>query len=279
MTTTQLKVSSTSRLVLEAAMRLYTSPLEQRYISAIDFSETNELYQEIKHYYPCADDMICVRKQFIRHSLSERLKNGPAIQVVILGAGLDPLSLYLLENHSQNIRYIIEVDNGYLEEKAALYRQILPGQQHLHLVSCDVTDTPLLWSRLLANGYEPSQPAILILEGLVYYIPNEAFVRTIQLFSTTGKHTQVMLDIALAASEIPAHHLPGYNAVMNIMEACLQMPLKSMTRAELQHFIRQAGATEVTHVAPCEIEKMLTGRYQAFQMPGEGILEVVHFRL
>ncbi|MEC5146483.1 hypothetical protein UNH65_23200 [Chitinophaga sp. 180180018-2] len=57
------------------------------------------------------------------------------------------------------------------------------------------------------------------------------------------------------------------------------MPLKSMTRAELQHFIRQAGATAATHVAPCLIEKMLTDRYQAFQMPGEGILEVVHFRL
>jgi hypothetical protein len=112
--TRQLKVPSTSRLVLEAAMQLYTTSLQQCYIESIDFSETSRIFHDLKHHYPLILDAICLRKQSIREMLRERITSVPGQQVILLGAGLDPLSLYLLENYREQLSRIIEVDNGYI---------------------------------------------------------------------------------------------------------------------------------------------------------------------
>ncbi|TWF35869.1 leucine carboxyl methyltransferase [Chitinophaga polysaccharea] len=208
--TVQLKVPATSRLVLEAAMQLYTSPLQQQYMAAIDFSETSRIFYELQRSFPQIIDTICLRKQSIRELLKTQLTAISMPQVVILGAGLDPLSLYLLENYRENISRIIEVDNGYIEEKQHIYHHLIPVEAQIQFVKCDVTDTALLWSKLLEKGYQENIPTIIIFEGVIHYISNEAFIQTMQLFKTADHRNHVMLDYSVSEENLVPSFLPTF---------------------------------------------------------------------
>ncbi len=277
--TGKLKVPSTSRLVLEAAMQLYTSPLQQQYMEAIDFSETSGLYDELKRQYPFVTDMICLRKQSIRAMLRGRIPEFAGQQVIILGAGLDPLSLYLLENYPQQISRIIEVDNGYIEEKQRLYEEIIPGNPLIAFIKCDITDTALLWNKLLKNGYREEIPAIIIFEGVLHYIPNQAFVQVMQLFKTQSHHNLVMLDYSLSEEEVPANFLSHHKAVKEVLESYIGRPINVNNRADMAGLLYQLDGILETVEPLCETEKRLTGGNQLFHAPGEGIVEMVSFRI
>ncbi|MDR6567332.1 class I SAM-dependent methyltransferase [Chitinophaga ginsengisegetis] len=277
--TEKLKVPSTSRLVLEAAMQLYITPLQQQYIEAIDFSETSGFYDELKQQYPFIADMICLRKQSIRRMLRERMPAFPGQQVIMLGAGLDPLSLYLLENYPQQISRIIEVDNGYIEEKQQLYEEIMPGNPLIRFIKCNITDTALLWSKLLENGYREEIPAIIVFEGVLHYISNDAFVQVMQLFKTPQQHNLVLLDYSLSEEEVPARFLSYHKAVKEVLENYIGRPVNVNNRADIAGLLYQLDGILDTVEPLCETEKKLTGDNHLFHAPGEGIVEMVSFRI
>lgn len=277
--TEKLKVPSTSRLVLEAAVQLYTTPLQQQYIEAIDFSETSGFYDDLKRQYPFVTDTVCLRKQSIRRMLQERIPAFPGQQVIILGAGLDPLSLYLLENYPQQISRMIEVDNGYIEEKQRLYEEIMPDNPLIRFVKCDITDTALLWSKLLENGYREEVPAIIIFEGILHYISNDAFVRVMQLFKTPQQHNLVLLDYSLSEEEVPAKSLSYHKAVKDVLETYIGRPINVNNRADIAGLLYRLDGILETVEPLCETEKKLTGSNHMFHAPGEGIVEMVSFRI
>ncbi|MFY0254100.1 class I SAM-dependent methyltransferase [Chitinophaga sp. 30R24] len=275
----KLKVPSTSRLVLEAAMSLYTSPLQQRYIAAIDFSETSGLFYDLKRQYSSIVDIICLRKESIRQMLQEKFSQSPQQQVVILGAGLDPLSLYLLENYANDISHIIEIDNGYIEEKQKIYTDILPETVPIHFSRCDITDTDLLWHKLRENGYKEALPTTIIFEGVFHYIRNEAFIQLMKLFRTTNHRNTVMMDYFLSDQEVPDGYLPAQQRVLELIETALGLSLNIHSRAVISSLLEYLDADQVKTVALHEVEKKLTGSNQLLHAPGEGLLEMVHFNI
>jgi O-methyltransferase involved in polyketide biosynthesis len=275
--TRQLKVPSTSRLVLEAAMQLYTTSLQQCYIESIDFSETSRIFHDLKHHYPLILDAICLRKQSIREMLRERITSVPGQQVILLGAGLDPLSLYLLENYREQLSRIIEVDNGYIEEKQQLYANIIPGDSLISFTKCDITDTSLLWSQLLEKGYQEAMPTIIVFEGVIYYISNEAFINTMKLFKTPDRRNLVMLDYGLSEEEVPAAFLPYHQGIVRIMETYVGVRLNVNNHADMAGIIYQLDATLENLEPLCETERKIAGANKLFHAPGEGLLEMLSF--
>lgn len=277
--TEQLKVPSTSRLVLEAAMPLYTTPLQQRYMEAIDFSETNHVYDAFKQHYPLIIDTVCLRKQSIRRMLQERIPLFPGQQVILLGAGLDPLSLYLLENYREQLSRIIEIDNGYIEEKQQLYANIIPGEPLIHFSRCDVTDTAMLWSQLLEKGYDEAVPAIIVFEGVIHYVSNDAFIQIMQLFKTTDKRNIVMLDYSLAEEEVPATFLSYHKGIVDMLEGYINIGINVNSHADMAGIIYRLDAMLENLEPLCETEKKITGRNVLFHSPGEGVVEMMSFRI
>ena len=277
--TRKLKVPSTSRLVLEAAMQLYTSPLQQQYIEAIDFSETSRFFSELKQQYPFITEMICLRKQSIRRMLRERLLAFPGQQVIIPGAGLDPLSLYLLENYPQQISRVIEADNGYIEEKQRIYKDIIPADSLVNFIKCDVTDTALLWGKLLESGYREDVPATIVFEGVIHYISNDAFLQLMQLFKTTQRHNLVLMDYSLSEEDVPEGFLPSHRAVMDVLEEYIGRPVNVNSRADMARLLLRLDGVLETVEPLCETERQLNGSTRLFHAPGEGIMEMLRFRI
>lgn len=277
--TQQLKIPSTSRLVLEAAMPLYTTPLQRRYIESIDFSETSGIFYDLKRCYPLIMDTFCLRKQSIRIMLQERIAKAAGQQVILLGAGLDPLSLYLLENYKERISRIIEIDNGYIEEKQQLYAAIIPEEPLIRFVKCDITDTALLWSKLLENGYQEDVPAIIVFEGVIHYISNDAFIKIMKLFKTPNRRNLVMLDYSLSEEDVPATVLHYHQGILRIMESYINAPFNVNSHADMAGIIYQLDAILENMEPMYETERKITGRNKLFHAPGEGVIEMLSFSL
>lgn len=274
--TEKLKVRATSRLVLEAALPLYNTVLQQQYIDAIDFSETGRLFYEMKRNFPQMIETILLRKYGIRHFIKEGLAAHPVHQVIILGAGLDPLSLYLLENYPQ-LSNITEVDNGYIAEKKEIYDRILPEQTLIHFAPCDITDTSLLWSLLTHSGYDPEQPAIIVFEGVIHYISASSFLEVMQLFKTSRHHNQVMLDYTLATEEVPKSFQPVHEGVLNNLAANLPAPLNVYSRQQINILLQELHAVSIEREPVHLTEKKRGLKPVYFKADGEGFIELLNF--
>lgn len=276
--THKLKVPSTARLILEQAIRLYTSPLEKAYINAIDFTETSRVSRDLTRTYPPIADTVYYRKMAVREVIQYSMDQHPVLQILILGAGLDPLSLYLLERYPGRISRILEVDNGYIEEKKKIYDEILHITAPVHFLRCDLTDTVLLEDMLKKAGYVPEEPAIIVFEGVIHYISNEAFVQMMQLLVTPQQHHLGVLDFSLAQQEVPDNFLVYHRNLVNLMETALNTSPNLNTRQQIRDLVARFGRLEYFEPL-CETEKKFTGTNRVFHQPGHGFVEMAVFSL
>ncbi|WP_343743803.1 class I SAM-dependent methyltransferase [Chitinophaga sp.] len=276
--TNRLKVPSTARLVLEQAIRLYTSPLEKAYVNAIDFSEISRLSRDLTRAYPPIADTVYYRKLAVREVIRQSMDLHPVLQVLILGAGLDPLSLYLLEHYPGRTSRIVEVDNGYIEEKKKIYEEILHITGPLHFLRCDLTDTVLLEAMLKQAGYVPDEPAIIIFEGVIHYISNESFVQMMQLLVTPQQHHLGVLDFSLALEEVPDNFLVYHRNTVKVIETHLNSIPNLNTRQQIRDLVARFGRLEYFEPL-CDTERKFTGTNRAFHQPGHGIVEMAVFSL
>ncbi|MBC9912011.1 class I SAM-dependent methyltransferase [Chitinophaga varians] len=276
--THKLKVPDTSRLVLELAVKVYDSPLELAYIDAIDFTETSRFFRDFSRSYPPAAETFYYRKWAVREAIRHRMEQFPVQQVLLLGAGLDPLSLYLLEHYPGRISRILEVDNGYIEEKKKIYEEILHITGPLYFLQCDLHNLKQLEVMLKQHGYVAEEPAIIIFEGMLPYMSNEEWVQIMQLLMTPQQHHQCIFDFLLARSEIPDSYLVYYRNALNVLESYVNTTYNSNTRQQIRELVARMGRLE--RIEPLhEIEKKLMGENRLFHQPDHGILEMAIFNL
>ncbi|WP_160714107.1 class I SAM-dependent methyltransferase [Chitinophaga solisilvae] len=277
--TDKLKVPSTSRLILEHAIKMYESPLEKAYLDAIDFSETSRVASDIRRTCAWFSDAVCYRKKFIREAVRERLQQQAPQQVIILGAGLDPLSLHLLETYPGSISRILEVDNGYITEKKKIYDKILQEDSPLQLILCDITDTVKLYATLGQHGFQPGEPAVIVFEGVIAYITNEEFTGIMQLFQTDDLRNMIAMNYTIREDTVPEKFLPVHHQVIALLEQHISGRFNLHNKTSLLALITELGGIPDRLESLSETEKRLTGRNQVFHEPGEGIMEMASFRL
>ncbi|VVB67479.1 Leucine carboxyl methyltransferase [uncultured archaeon] len=127
------------------------------------------------------------RKHFIRHKILERLKVGGPFQVVLLAAGMSPLGLELLLQCSSRISGVFEVDLAGMAEKEALYQRAAPEvADKLRCITADIASESLP-EELCRAGFRRDIAAIVVLEGISYYISEEALKRIISSFRSFGR--------------------------------------------------------------------------------------------
>lgn len=277
--TIKLKVPATARLVLDAAAKIYDSPSERLYISKIDTEEVSDLLQCLLAAYPLFREMVFYRKQSVRDLLQKRMQQYPLQQVLILGAGLDPLSLLIIEKYKDRISNIFEIDNGYIEEKEKIYENILQGDTTVQFIRCDVTDTSQLDAQLRQYDFRADLPTLIIFEGLIYYITNEEFINTMQLFSSVDHRNMLLLDFMLTRDDIPAYHLHYYNDIIKVIEKVLNIKLNITSRLTITEMAAALNASQVEFISLYETARRLLGENHVFRERGDGFLEMAVFSL
>jgi methyltransferase (TIGR00027 family) len=107
-----------------------------------------------------------LRKKCIAGLARSALINGAA-QVVIIGAGFDPLSFELHQEFPS--AQFWEIDHPSTQRhKLRAFSKV--GTERLHFVAMDLSATTFDGEALIKNGFDPTQRAVWTAEGLLMYL-------------------------------------------------------------------------------------------------------------
>ena len=126
-----------------------------------------------------------LRKKCIAGLVRSALING-ATQVVIIGAGFDPLS-FKLHQEFPSVQFW-EIDHPATQRhKLRIFSKI--GAERLHFVAMDLSATTFDSEALIENCFDPTQRAVWIAEGLLMYLTLDvvsSLMRTLKSLSAPG---------------------------------------------------------------------------------------------
>jgi methyltransferase (TIGR00027 family) len=126
-----------------------------------------------------------LRKKCISELVRSALTSGVA-QVVILGAGFDPLSSELQGEFPTALFW--EIDHPATQRhKVRACSEI--GIERVHFVAVDLSAAGLDTGALINSGFDPAKRTFWIAEGLLMYFPAEivsSLIKTLSSLSATG---------------------------------------------------------------------------------------------
>jgi methyltransferase (TIGR00027 family) len=126
-----------------------------------------------------------LRKKCIRQLARSALANG-VTQVVILGAGFDPLSSELQQEFSTALFW--EIDHPATQRhKVRACSEI--GIERVHFVAVDLSAASLDREAFISSGFDPAKRTFWVAEGLLMYFPAEivsSLTRTLSSLSAPG---------------------------------------------------------------------------------------------
>jgi len=189
-------ISATSALVLNwTSNDIWKTNNAREYLDNLDLSEGNPLYNafdELENYM--LTQAITNRKYFVRNytiaflrKLEQEKKNG---QVIVLAAGIAPLSVEIASLFPKTI--LFDVDQYAMPEKEKYLKNMCPN---IRFIECDITKIDLLKTKLSQYGWDPENPTMVVVEGIVYYLL-ETDLKNI-LFFFANHHTGLIADFVL----------------------------------------------------------------------------------
>jgi methyltransferase (TIGR00027 family) len=133
---------------------------------------------------------LAVRKNWIEQQVKTALSQGVK-QIVVLGAGFDPLVYRYHQSHPQVT--FIEVDHPATQEakKRALTQKTSLGK-NIHFLALDLKNGSLLEKLLEETVFDRSQPTLFIAEGLLMYLEEEHVKQTLKSMAQLGHQPRII---------------------------------------------------------------------------------------
>lgn len=276
----KFKIAPTASLVLSLASEVYKDGnISQAYFENIDHPDTALFEQPILESYQHINAVAVIRKRFIRHLFARYADLFPVFQVCILGAGLDPLSLYLLERYDEKISNIFEVDKTFMDEKRGMYKKLIGDNDKLKLMTYDVTDTASLLEELKKSGHHQSHPTIFVMEGLIYYISRDKLGTMLEKLKTSDKRNHFILEYGLPFEDVPENDRDGCRNLIRSMEQNTGWPMQTYHRSDIMGLLHFFGCDINTVDSVRSMEDQLAIKNKIFNQDGEGLIEITSFAL
>jgi O-methyltransferase involved in polyketide biosynthesis len=177
-----MKISATSTLVLNwTDSKLWQSPETSAYNQQLDLSEGEQLFklfseEETYMHRQAVSGRKFFMKQRVCGFFNELRKQGESGQVIILAAGLAPLSVEIASLFPTCS--VFDVDKYLMDEKDEL---VNGRPSNIEFIDCDITDLNSLKDKLLNHNFNLDKPSIAVMEGIIYYLPTNS-LKEILLF-------------------------------------------------------------------------------------------------
>ncbi len=183
--TTIMIISDTSALVLNwTSKNIWESKHAQDYFGSLNLSAADTLFKKFdKEENYLQTQVLNNRKFFVRKCAVEFLekckKENVTGQVIILAAGIDPLSVEVASLYPNCI--VFDIDMYAMNEKEKYLNNVCPNIQ---FIECDITNIKLLKETLTQKGWNTDMPAILIMEGITYYLHENDLRNVLTFFAS-----------------------------------------------------------------------------------------------
>jgi methyltransferase (TIGR00027 family) len=176
-----------------------------------------------------------LRKKCIRGLVRSALANG-VVQVVILGAGFDPLSSELQREFPAAKFWEIDHPATQRHKVRACFEI---GIERVHFIAVDLSAAGLDTDALISRGFDPAKPTFWIAEGLLMYFPAEIVSSLIKTLSTLSAQRS---QFAFTFMEKQRDGHIRFDSQTKLIDSWLRRRgepfLWGITRSELAQFIR-----------------------------------------
>jgi Leucine carboxyl methyltransferase len=268
-------ISATSALVLNwTSKEIWKSRNAQTYFEALDLSEGKALFNmfdELEGYMHT--QTVTNRKYFvIKHTIAflNKCQNENKIgQVIILAAGIAPLSVEIASLVPESI--VFDIDKYLMIEKEKHLNGICPN---IKFIECDITNIELLKGELLKNGWDPEKPAILIMEGITYYLMENDLRNLLAFFAK--KNAGLIADFVLKPEYTHAkNRIFGVEVFRKIKESVGLEFVNFYGPDYFMALIHECGFENAKRFTMKEIQYDRTGKKDPFDFEEPGWISLV----
>ena len=172
-----LPLSQTSALVLTCDNISYKDDKSKEFLSHLNLSAGQRMYNKIQYLKPHLDEIIPNRKYIIHNYIRKIIKTEEETQILTLACGWDPMLVKLHEEFPNNSFFGIDSESIELQQK--LVQKIMPDSCIFYIHE-DISSIDKLIDKLKQNNWNPNKATCLIIEGISYYIPPEPFWKSLK---------------------------------------------------------------------------------------------------
>jgi O-methyltransferase involved in polyketide biosynthesis len=256
---------------------MYQEPVVLDYVRSLDLSSADDLWGDCYRVCPWYGEVILNRKHHIRSRVEEWLLSDPHNrQVVILGAGMDPLSLSLLQCHSSCL--VFEIDQADSATKLDICSKLSIDVGRLHGIRSDVC-SPELIDRLTKDGLRPEGPTYVVLEGISYYLRRQELERVLLRIKELGNVT-VILEYLVPTNQVsPRSRRIPEKVFGAIARRCGVRAIKRYAHDDASALIKTLDGKELGQWDMKDMEVERRGENSYFVEGPDGWIECVEFQL
>jgi O-methyltransferase involved in polyketide biosynthesis len=268
-----LRLAPTAALVMRWALPLYEKSPVQKFVRRLDLSGGEQLHSRCSAICPWYGEVIQNRKFFVKKIIERQLDIQNRSQLVVLAAGQSPAALELALERPSGIIRAFEVDISGMEEKARLCAQTCPVVRgKLLCLAGDITSEGLI-PLLEKAGYARDRAAIILLEGISYYLPGPILQKIISRFGSGGKNIIIIEYLLPCVNVEPSRRQVPREIFSLVRESAGLKEISCYTRDDLVKIFRVAGGELMESWSMKEMELVRCKRNLYFPEDGLGWIE------
>jgi O-methyltransferase involved in polyketide biosynthesis len=210
---------------------------------------------EANHWHT---QVVTGRKFGIKKHALEFLKQFPQAQVVILGAGIAPLSIEL--GSLFPLSKIFDVDqSGMIEKETLIHKK----PNNIQFIECDVTSITWLIHKLQNAGFDSNLPMMIIMEGIVYYLSPDALMSMLKHFR--HYNAVIVCDFSVYAERVHEKTRPFAIEVRKKMMESADLPFFTCyNEDEMIQVMKMAGYQNIHITNTRQLQQERTGSPDPF---------------
>ena len=167
-------------------------------LQLLDLRAGEPLAAEVRAKFPLAQRRILIRKPFIRKLLNDLAAEDPrrALQLVSAGAGLSPLALDWCVQHPSARAF--ELDIEHMPQKQRAIEQVADRTVagRIRCSCCDLSDIAATEHVLRTAGWRDDAPSLWVLEGLAYYITQDALAALLRFALAAHPDSRAIVEFS-----------------------------------------------------------------------------------
>ncbi|NTU59081.1 MAG: hypothetical protein HGB00_09255 [Chlorobiaceae bacterium] len=263
-------IADTSALVLLwCGHEIYHTGAVRQYSEMLDLSRGNELFERCNRIWAEYGSVIRYRKLCIAGKAASIIGHNQIGQVAILGAGFSMLGIELAATFP-NLE-VFELDHDQMHEKQKMVNRLsFAENSRLSCLSADVEDIETCRRLLSEAGWRQDEPALLVIEGLSYYVSREAIFGQ---WSMLAPGSKIIFEYLVPPGQVStARRLIPENVFNEIMDYCGSD--SALTYWSEDQLANESSVTLDSCSSLCEIENELKPEKRLFKDKNSGWIEV-----
>jgi methyltransferase (TIGR00027 family) len=216
---------------------------------------------------------IVARARFVEDLVAEQVALG-VDQYVILGAGLDSFAQRRPDIASRLRVFEVDQPGPQAWKRQRLMDLGFGVPEWLRLVPVDFEAAEPWWEQLVAAGFDPGRPAVVVATGVTMYLSGEANAAALRQVARLVPASTFATTFLLPPELLDQTLRPGFEAAERGARAAGTPFISFYTPEEMLTLARACGFREVRHVSSDVFnERYFAGRTDGLRTsPGEELL-------